>query len=153
MLPPNGILLADAGAHLAWIGYYVELEAGQSFRKCGTFGPMSAHTNAAIGVKAANPERTVVVGCGDGCYSMAGFELMTALQNDIPVIWVIFNDDEYKLVKLYQLGTYGESALVEFQNPDFAAYAGPAAPTGTASRRSTSSSRSSSRRCSRTGRR
>ena len=54
---------------------------------------------------------------------MAGFELMTAVQNDVPVIWVIFNDDEYKLVKLYQLATYGESGLVDFQNPDFAAYA------------------------------
>ena len=52
MLPPGGILLADAGAHLAWLGYYVELEEGQNFRKCGAFGPMSAHTNAAIGVKA-----------------------------------------------------------------------------------------------------
>jgi len=54
---------------------------------------------------------------------MAGFELMTAIQNDVPVIWVIFNDDEYKLVKVYQLAEYTESALVEFENPDFAAYA------------------------------
>jgi acetolactate synthase-1/2/3 large subunit len=123
MLPKRGIVLADAGAHLAWLGYYIELDDGQNFRKVGTFGPMSAHVNGAIGVKLAEPDRTVVVGCGDGCYSMAGFELMTAVQNDIPVIWVIFNDDEYKLVKLYQIATYGESGLVEFLNPDFAAYA------------------------------
>ena len=123
MLPPGAVLLADAGAHLAWLGYYVEIEEGQSFRKIGSFGPMSAHVNGAIGVKLAEPDRTVVVGCGDGCYSMAGFELMTAVQNDVPVIWVIFNDDEYKLVKVYQLATYFESGLVEFQNPDFAAYA------------------------------
>jgi len=119
----DAILLADAGSHLAWLGYYVDLEAGQNFRKCGQFGPMSAHTNASIGVKLSQPERTVVVGCGDGCYSMAGFELMTAVQNEVPVIWVIFNDDEYKLVKVYQLAEYQESALVEFMNPDFAAYA------------------------------
>lgn len=123
MLPDDAVLLADAGVHLAWLGYYVELSAGQNFRKCGTFGPMSAHVNGAIGVKLAHPHRTVVVGCGDGCYSMAGFELMTAVQNAVPVIWVIFNDDEYKLVKVYQLATYGKSALVEFRNPDFAAYA------------------------------
>jgi acetolactate synthase I/II/III large subunit len=122
-LPPDAVLLADAGTHLAWMGYYVDLEAGQNFRKCGQFGPMAAHTNGAIGVKLAQPERTVVVGCGDGCYSMSGFELMTAMQNDVPVIWVIFNDDEYKLVKVYQLAEYQESALVEFDNPDFAAYA------------------------------
>lgn len=123
MLPDDAVLLADAGAHLAWLGYYVELERGQNFRKTGAFGPMSAHVNGAIGVKLANPGRTVVVGCGDGCYSMAGFELMTAVENDVPVIWVIFDDDEFKLVKLYQLATYGESGLVEYRNPDFAAYA------------------------------
>jgi acetolactate synthase-1/2/3 large subunit len=123
MLPPNAVLLADAGAHLAWLGYYVELEEGQNFRKTGVFGPMAGHVNGAIGVKVAQPDRTVVVGCGDGCYSMAGFELMTAVEHDIPVIWVIFNDNEFKLIKLYQIATYGESGLVEFQTPDFAGYA------------------------------
>ena len=123
MLPENAILLADAGAHLCWLGYYVELEEGQHFRKAGEFGPMAGHTNGSIGVKIANPDRTVVVGCGDGCYSLAGFELMTAVEHDIPVIWIIFDDSEFKLIKLYQLSEFHHSGLVEFQNPDFAAYA------------------------------
>jgi acetolactate synthase-1/2/3 large subunit len=123
MLPPGGILLADAGAHLAWLGYYVELEEGQNFRKPGGFGPMAGHVNGAIGCKIANPDRAVVVGCGDGCYNLSGFELMTAVEHNIPVVWVIFNDGEFKLIKAYQLLEYRESGLVEFQNPDFAAYA------------------------------
>lgn len=123
MLPPQAVLLADAGAHTAWLGYYVELDEGQRFRKVGSFGPMSGHINGAIGLKAAHPDRTVVVGCGDGCYSLSGFELMTAVEHDLPVIWVIFNDNEFKLVRLYQLVRYGESGLVDFQNPDFASYA------------------------------
>jgi acetolactate synthase-1/2/3 large subunit len=48
---------------------------------------------------------------------------MTAVEHDIPVIWVIFDDQEFKLIKLYQLAAYQETGLVEFQNPDFAAYA------------------------------
>jgi acetolactate synthase-1/2/3 large subunit len=123
LLPPGGVLLADAGAHLAWLGYYVELEEGQNFRKAGEFGPMAGHVNGALGLKVAHPERTVVVGCGDGCYSLSGFELMTAVQYQIPVIWIIFDDEEFKLIKLYQLEAYHETGLVEFQNPDFAAYA------------------------------
>jgi acetolactate synthase-1/2/3 large subunit len=123
MLPAHGVVLADAGAHLAWLGYYVELDEGQNYRKTGTFGPMAGHVNGAIGVKLAQPDRTVVVGCGDGCYSMSGFELMTAVEHNIPVIWVIFNDNEYKLIKIYQFATYGETGLVKFQNPDFATYA------------------------------
>ena len=123
MLPPGAVLLADAGAHLAWLGYYVELADGQNFRKAGEFGPMAGHVNGALGLKLAHPERTVVVGCGDGCYSLSGFELMTAVQYQIPVIWVVFDDEEFKLIKLYQLEAYHETGLVEFQNPDLAAYA------------------------------
>ena len=115
------MLLADAGAHLAWLGYYVELEEGQHFRKAGEFGPMAGHTNGALGVQVAHPDRTVVVGCGDGCYNLSGFELMTAVEHDLPVIWVIFDDAEFKLIKIYQLATYQDTGLVEFQNPDYAA--------------------------------
>jgi acetolactate synthase-1/2/3 large subunit len=82
-LPEHAIVLGDAGAHLTWLGYYIELEEGQNFRKAGEFGPMAGHTNGALGVKLANPGRTVVVGCGDGCYLMSGFELMTAVEHDI----------------------------------------------------------------------
>ncbi len=122
-LPDNAIVLADAGAHLAWLGYYLELSSGQRFRKPGGFGPMAGNVNGALGVKCAHPDRPVIVGCGDGCYLLSGFELLTAVQYDIPVIWIIFNDNEFKLIKLYQLSAYGESGLVEFENPDYAAYA------------------------------
>ena len=123
LLPDNAVVLADAGAHLAWLGYYLELREGQNFRKPGMYGPMAGHTNGALGVKCADPERTVIVGCGDGSYLMSGFELMTAVEYDIPVIWIIFNDGEFKLIKLYQLAAFQETGLVEFQNPDYVAYA------------------------------
>jgi acetolactate synthase I/II/III large subunit len=123
MLPENAIVLADAGAHLAWLGYYLELTREQNFRKPGSFGPMAWATNGCLGTKIAHPDRTVVVGCGDGCYNLSGFELMTAVQYNIPVIWIIFNDGEFKLIKAFQLSTFHESGLVEFTNPDFVTYA------------------------------
>jgi acetolactate synthase-1/2/3 large subunit len=122
-LPEHAVVLADAGAHAAWLGYYLELSEGQNFRKPGTYGPMAGHVNGALGVKAAQPDRTVIVGCGDGGYLMSGFELLTAVEYNIPVIWIIFNDGEFKLIKLYQLAAYQQSGLVEFKNPDYVAYA------------------------------
>jgi acetolactate synthase-1/2/3 large subunit len=123
MIPKDAIVLADAGCHLVWMAYYLQLDETQLFRKAGEFGPMAGHTNGAIGLKAAHPERPVIVCCGDGCYNLAGFELMTAVQYELPVVWVIFNDAEFKLIKLFQLETFHESGLVEFTNPDWAAYA------------------------------
>ena len=123
MLPDNAIVLADAGAHLAWLGYYLELTRGQNYHKPGSFGPMAWATNGGLGTKIAYPDRAVVVGCGDGCYNLSGFELMTAVQYNIPVIWIIFDDGEFKLIKIFQLSSFHESGLVEFTNPDFVAYA------------------------------
>ena len=58
LLPPRGVVLADAGAHLAWLGYYLELKAGQNFRKPGTYGPMGIAVYGAIGVKFGAMDRT-----------------------------------------------------------------------------------------------
>jgi len=129
-LPTDAIVLADAGAHAAWLGYYLRLTDGQRFRKPGSFGPMAGHVNGAIGLKLAHPERPVIVGCGDGGYLLSGFELMTAVEHRIPVIWIIFNDGEFKLIKLYQLSAYHDSGLVDFENPDWAAYAAACGANG-----------------------
>ena len=123
LLPDNAIVLADAGAHLAWLGYFLQLRRGQHYRKPGSFGPMAWAVNGALGAKMAFPDRPVIVGCGDGCYLLSGFELMTAVRYNLPVIWIIFRDNEFKLIKLYQLETYHESGLVDFANPDYVAYA------------------------------
>jgi acetolactate synthase-1/2/3 large subunit len=129
-LPDNAIVLADAGAHAAWLGYYLRLTGGQQFRKPGSFGPMAGHVNGAIGLKLAHPDRPVIVGCGDGGYLLSGFELMTAVEHNVPVIWIIFNDGEFKLIKIYQLSAYHKSGLVDFQNPDWVAYATACGATG-----------------------
>lgn len=123
LLPQNSIVLADAGAHLAWLSYYLVLSDGQHYHKPGSFGPMAWAVNGALGTKLAFPDRTVVVGCGDGGYLLSGFELLTAVQYNIPVIWIIFDDCEFKLIKLFQMTTFGESALVDFTNPDYVEYA------------------------------
>ena len=123
MLPERGVVMADVGVHMAFAAYYLTLRDGQNFRKPPSYGPMAMGTVGALGVKCAEPERTVIATVGDGCYLMSGFELTTAVQHNIAVIWVIFNDGEYKLIKLSQLGIYRESALISFDNPDYVAFA------------------------------
>jgi acetolactate synthase-1/2/3 large subunit len=123
LLPENSIVLADAGAHLAWLSYYLVLSDGQHYHKPGSFGPMAWAVNGALGTKCAFPDRTVVVGCGDGGYLLSGFELLTAVQHNIAVIWIIFDDSEFKLIKMFQMTACGEYALVDFTNPDYVEYA------------------------------
>ena len=123
LLPDNSIVLGDAGGHMLWLANYTQLNKGQNYQNPGIFGPMASHTNAAIGIQCANPNRRVIAGCGDMDYQMAGFELMTAIEHNIPVIWIIFNNGEYNVIKMMQLRNYKKEAFNTFKNPDFAAYA------------------------------
>ncbi len=123
LLPEKAIVLGDAGAHMIWLAAYMQLNGGQCYKNPGSFGPMASHTNAAIGVQLAAPDRRVIVGCGDGCYQMAGFELMTAVQNRIPIIWIIFNNSEFNIIKLFNLVAHGKEVFNHILGPDFAEYA------------------------------
>jgi acetolactate synthase-1/2/3 large subunit len=122
-LPANSIVLGDAGAHMLWLNCYLHLTQNQRYQNPGSFGPMASHTNGAIGVKCAHPDKQVIAAVGDGCYLMAGFELLTAVQYDIPVVWVIFNNGEFNVIKKFLLNIYGEHAYMQFNNPDYVAYA------------------------------
>ncbi len=122
-LPENSIIMGDAGSHMLWLNCYLNLDKHQLYQNPGSFGPMASHVNGTLGVKCANPRRTVVCGCGDGAYQMAGFELMTAIQYNIPVIWVIFNNGEFNVIKKFLLNLFGEEAFMQFTNPDFVKYA------------------------------
>ena len=54
---------------------------------------------------------------------MAGFELLTAVQNNIPVVWVIFNNGEFNVIKKFLLNMFNDHAYMGFMNPDYVAYA------------------------------
>jgi acetolactate synthase-1/2/3 large subunit len=122
-LPANSIVMGDAGSHMLWLNCYLKLTQNQLYQNPGSFGPMASHVNGSIGVKCANPNRPVICGCGDGAYQMAGFELMTAIQYNIPVVWVIFNNGEFNVIKKFLINLFGEHAFMQFDNPDFVQYA------------------------------
>ena len=122
-LPENAIVMGDAGSHMLWANCYLRLSGNQRYQNPGSFGPMASHTNGCIGVKCANPDKAVIACVGDGCYQMAGFELMTAVQYGIPVIWIIFNNHEFNIIKKFLLNMYNDEAFMDFENPDFVKYA------------------------------
>ena len=128
--PENAIIMGCAGSHMLWLSEYMKLTGNQRYQNPGSFGPMASHTNGSIGVKCANPDKVVISGSGDGCYLMAGFELLTAVQNNIPVVWVIFNNGEFNVIKKFLLNMFNEHAYMSFMNPDYVAYAEACGATG-----------------------
>lgn len=122
-LPENTIIMGDAGAHMLWLSAYLSLDKNQWYQNPGSFGPMASHVNGSIGVKCANPDKTVICACGDGDYLMAGFELLTCVKNKIPVIYVIYNNSEFNVIKKFLLANFGKQAFMDITNPDYVKYA------------------------------
>ncbi len=90
--PKDTIYFADIGTSMAWaIRHMVTIEPYTFYVSLG-YGSMGYAVAAPVGGKLAFPDRPVVAMVGDGSFLMNGFEVATAVDNDVPVIWVIFNN-------------------------------------------------------------
>jgi acetolactate synthase-1/2/3 large subunit len=94
--------------------------APRSFLHPAGFVTMGYAIPAAIGAKTAFPERTVVAVVGDGCFMMSGMELATMVQEKLPVIVVLVNDNCLTLIKSTQERKYEKRFIgVDLVNPNF----------------------------------
>jgi acetolactate synthase-1/2/3 large subunit len=76
---------------------------------------------AALGARAAFPDRPIAAVVGDGCFQMTGMELATAVQEKLPIVLIVVNDGGLTLIKALQHRKYGNRFLgVDLMNPDFA---------------------------------
>lgn len=90
--PRDTIFFADMGNSMAWAIRYLTLDKPYSFFLCLGSSSMGYAVAAPVGAKLAFPERPMVSFAGDGSFLMNGFEVATAVNYNIPVVWVILND-------------------------------------------------------------
>ncbi len=80
--------------------------------------------NTALGVKVANPGKPVVSISGDGGFLFGAQELATAVQHNIAVVSVVFNNSGFGNVRRDQITRYdGRRIGSDLHNPDFVALA------------------------------
>ena len=74
----------------------------------------------ALGAKVAQPKRPVVALCGDGGFLLNAAEIATAVQEQIDVIIIVFNDNAFTAVKKTQHQIYTDRYIAtDLRNPDF----------------------------------
>jgi acetolactate synthase-1/2/3 large subunit len=123
-LPADTIVAADV-TRLAYI-LMTELprQRSRTFLHPAGAVSMGYALPAALGAKAAFPDRPVIAVLGDGGLQMCAMELATAVQEDLPVVVVLINDHCLTLIKATQARKYGNRFIaVDLQNPDFARFA------------------------------
>jgi thiamine pyrophosphate-dependent acetolactate synthase large subunit-like protein len=83
------------------------------------FGPMGFGVAGVLGAKLAAPDRPCVSVCGDGAFFMHASVLGTAVEYDIPVVWVVWNNYAYASIRGLQRGYLGGRELAtDFRHPD-----------------------------------
>jgi acetolactate synthase-1/2/3 large subunit len=132
VLPPNGIICCDVGVSHNWYMQFWKARQPQTMLNSWGFSGMGFGAAGALGAKLAAPDRPVVAVTGDGCFTMVPHVLCTAIEYDIPVVWVVWNNFGWVSIRDIQLGLFGgrehgtmfhQGANREPYNPDFAAWA------------------------------
>ncbi len=91
-LSADTMLFVDAGTSVFWaFHYFCSREPGNFFVNTGFFS-MGHGTAACIGGKLARPGRNVVALVGDSAFAMNGMEVHTAVDLNLPVVWLVLNN-------------------------------------------------------------
>jgi acetolactate synthase-1/2/3 large subunit len=132
VLPDDAIITFDAGIHHNWFMQFWKARRPQSMLNSWGFSGMGFGPCSALGAKLAAPDRTVVSVCGDGGFTMVPHVLCTAVEYNIPVVWVVWNNFAWGAIRDIQYGLFNGREIGtafyagpngEPYNPDFAAMA------------------------------
>jgi len=120
VLPSNAIVtdeLSQVG-FASWYGF--PIYEPRTFITSGYQGTLGSGFPTALGAKVAHPDRPVVAITGDGGFMFAVQELATAVQFNIAVIVLVFNNNAYGNVRRDQREHFdGRVVAADLVNPDF----------------------------------
>ncbi len=91
-LPDDALVFSDVGGHMLFNIHELCIGREQDFILNLGFGSMGHGTVAPIGAAIASPDRPIVAIIGDACFTMNGMELIAAVEYDVPVVWIVENN-------------------------------------------------------------
>jgi len=119
-LPREAIVTTEVGQCQMWAALHYDAYDPRTFFTSGGLGTMGWGFPAAIGVKAAKPDVPVVDIAGDGSFGMTENSMATSVEEELPVIVVVLNNQMLGMVAQWQRLFFGHrySAVKLKGNPD-----------------------------------
>ena len=102
ILPREGVLAFDVGAHTHQIGSQWTAHAPRSFLITNGWSSMGFAIPAALAAKLARPDLPVVCLLGDGCFQMTCGEVAVARREGLAIPFVVLDDRWLSLIKVKQ---------------------------------------------------
>jgi acetolactate synthase-1/2/3 large subunit len=106
-LPEDAIVLADVGAHHNWLLQQLAAPPAGRLLQAWGFAAMGFGVGGVIGAKLASPGSPAVTVCGDGCFLMHANAVATAVEHDLPAVWVVWNNTGYGSIRGQQATFFG----------------------------------------------
>ena len=123
-LPENAIVTLDTGNTCLQAADRLAHYEPMSLITPLDFGLVGFGLAAAIGAKAASPERPVVAVMGDGAVGYTMIEVQTAIQHKLPIVVVVLDNEAWGAEKAYQQEFYGGRLLgAEITSPRYDKFA------------------------------
>jgi acetolactate synthase-1/2/3 large subunit len=114
------IIVTDVGQHQMWEAQYYRHDTPRTLITSGGLGTMGFALPAAIGAKAACPEKDVWVIAGDGGFQMTAAELSTIQQEKMAINIAVINNGFLGMVRQWQEAFYDKNyAESPILSPDF----------------------------------
>jgi pyruvate dehydrogenase (quinone) len=116
----DAVFTVDVGSPVVWAARYVKMNGRR--RLVGSFnhGTMACALPLAIGAQTAYRGRQVIALAGDGGLTMMFGELVTLIQNRLPVKVIVFNNSSLNFVELEMKAAGIVNFGTDLVNPNFA---------------------------------
>ncbi len=118
---PEAIITTEVGQNQIWAANHYPIRKPRTFISSGGMGTMGYGLPAALGVKCACPDKTVIAVSGDGSLQMSLQEMGTIKQQKLPVKILLLNNNRLGMVHEIQSLKYNRRYSQVFleENPDF----------------------------------
>lgn len=119
----DAVFTADVGTPTVWAARYLKMNGRRRLLGSFNHGSMANAMLQALGAQAAQPNRQVISLSGDGGFTMMMGDMLTAVQQKLPIKIILFNNSSLGFVAMeMKAGGYLDTAT-DLHNPDFAAMA------------------------------
>jgi acetolactate synthase-1/2/3 large subunit len=120
--PDDAVFVTDVGWNKNGAGQQLQVNRQRSFITSGGMATMGFSPGAAIGAKLGAPERKVIGLVGDGGLTSVMGALATAVELNVPVLWVLFNNFCFSTIQTVGSTFFANTYGTQFTRPDGQAY-------------------------------